>query len=89
MMETDIIGYLGGYLINDLLGGYLLAVLFIVIVVFLFMAVAKVPKAAWLLFPTILIMGFINAGMAEQWIGALLWIGLGLVWGIILKKVIS
>jgi len=90
MVEVNLIQFFANFFINDLFGNYILGVLFVIILILAFITITNAPKAAWLIIPTIVIMGFSVEGIyVPQWIGVIMWAAMGLLWGIILKKVIS
>lgn len=90
MTEPNLISFFGNFFINDLFGNYIFGTLFVIILMLAFLAISRTPKAAWLVIPTFLIMGFSTSGVyVAQWVAVMMWIAMGLLWGIILKKMIS
>lgn len=89
MADTNIIQLFGNFFINDLFGGYLLATVFVILLVLALLLYSNIPRVAWLIFPTIIIMNLSNAGYVPTWVSMMMWIGLGLAWGIVIKNMID
>lgn len=90
MAEVDLITFFVGFFLNDLFGSYVLAVLFIIALILSFLLLSQTPKATWVIIPTIVIMGYATAGIyVPQWVAVLMWIAMGLVWGLILRRMLS
>lgn len=89
MADTNLINFFADFFIYDLFGNIVISVIFIILIVMAFIMIAKVPKAVLVIIPTILVMGLSQSGLVPQWVGIMLWIALGLVWGLIMKELMS
>jgi len=85
---VTIIDLFSNFFLNDLFGAVFLGVLFLIFLVLTFLFFSDSPKITLALLPTILLFGLSNSGYVPQWIAAVIWIAMGILWGLTIIRLI-
>lgn len=84
-----IIDLITNFFLNDLFGSLILGTIFLVIIMLAFLFFADSPKITIAIIPTILFFGLGAEGYIPQWVAFLSWIGMGLIWGLMFKRLMN
>jgi len=86
--DASIITLFVEFFVNDIFGHVFLSVIFLTMVILSILLFSRVPKIAISLFALAIISTLGKSGYVPVWISVLLWVGLGLLWGTMILRLI-